>query len=92
MNEGGRTDPGARETGAKGPASRSAGRGRVRAFAAPLVSVPGLVYAAVPATPVLVVAAGAVFWVAAPLFVREVIPRYRRVFDPRNWSRGTRKE
>ncbi len=88
MNEGGRTDPGARETGTKG----SAGRGRAWAFVALLVLVPGLVYAAVPAMPVPVVAAEAVFWVAAPLFGREVISRHRRVLDPGNGSRVTRKE
>ena len=70
-------------------------------FVAVLVVVPGLLWLAavvVPflplatatklwLVPTLVVAAEAVFWVAALLLGREAVMRYRRFADPRTWSR-----
>ena len=35
----------------------------------------------------LAIAAEAVFWIAAFFLGREVVSRYRRYFDPRNWFR-----
>jgi hypothetical protein len=66
-----------------------------------LLVIPGALYAAVPMVPFLplttaqkiglsaglVVAAEAVFWVAALFVGKEVISRYRRFFDPRAWRR-----
>ena len=66
-----------------------------------LLVVPCAFYAAVPVVPFLplttaqkiglssglVVVAEIVFWVAALFVGREVISRYRRLFDPRTWKR-----
>ena len=66
-----------------------------------LLVVPCAVYAAVPVVPFLplttarkiglssglVVVAEIVFWIAALFVGREVISRYRRLFDPRTWKR-----
>ena len=66
-----------------------------------LLVVPCAFYAAVPVVPFLplttaqkiglssglVVVAEIVFWVAALFVGREVISRYRRLFDPRMWKR-----
>ena len=46
-----------------------------------LLVIPGALYAAIPAD-----AAEAVFWGAAFFLLgREVVRRYRRLFDPRRW-------
>jgi hypothetical protein len=64
-----------------------------------LLVISGALYSAVPVVPFLplttaqkvglsaglVVAVEAVFWGAALFFGRQVISRYRRVFDPRSW-------
>jgi hypothetical protein len=74
---------------------------RVWALVVVLLVIPGALYAAVPVVPflplttaqkiglssALVVAAEAVFWVAALFVGKEVISRYRRLFDPRVWFR-----
>jgi hypothetical protein len=74
---------------------------RAWALVVVLLVIPGALYAAVPVVPflplttaqkiglssALVVAAEAVFWVAALFVGREVISRYRRFFDPRAWFR-----
>jgi hypothetical protein len=66
-----------------------------------LLVIPGALYAAVPVVPFLplttaqkiglsaglVVAAEAVFWIAALFVGKEVISRYRRFFNPRTWKR-----
>jgi hypothetical protein len=63
--------------------------------------IPGLLYSAIPIVPFLplttaqkvglsaglVVVAEAVFLGAALFLGREVISRYRRLFDPRTWRR-----
>jgi hypothetical protein len=85
-----------------GPATPGFASGR-RAWALVVVLfvIPGALYAAVPVVPFLplttaqkiglssglVVAAEAVFWIAALFVGREVISRYRRFFDPRAWFR-----
>jgi hypothetical protein len=80
-----------------GPASRR----RNWILVVVLLVIPGALYAAVPVVPFLplttaqkiglasglVVAAEAVFWVAALFVGKEVISRYRRFFDPRTWKR-----
>ncbi|MDQ4083130.1 MAG: transporter suffix domain-containing protein [Actinomycetota bacterium] len=65
-----------------------------------LLVIPGALYAAIPAAPFLplttaqkiglaaglAIAAEAVFWGAAFFLLgREVVRRYRRLFDPRRW-------
>jgi hypothetical protein len=66
-----------------------------------LLVIPGLLYSAIPIVPFLplttaqkvglsaglVVVAEAVFLGAALFLGREVISRYRRLFDPRTWRR-----
>jgi hypothetical protein len=88
-----------RENGPETPDFAS-GR-RVWALVVVLLVIPGALYAAVPVVPflplttaqkiglssALVVAAEAVFWVAALFVGKEVISRYRRLFDPRVWFR-----
>lgn len=67
-----------------------------------LLVIPGLLYSAIPIVPFLpltttqkvglsaglVVAAEAVFWGAAFFLGKEMISRYRRLFDPRTWRKG----
>jgi hypothetical protein len=74
---------------------------RAWALVVVLLVIPGALYAAVPVVPFLphttaqkiglssglLVAAEAVFWVAALFVGKEVISRYRRFFDPRAWFR-----
>jgi hypothetical protein len=90
-----REDPG-RPEGEKTP-----GRWRPWVLVVVLLVIPGLLYSAIPIVPFLplttaqkvglsaglVVVAEAVFLGAALFLGREVISRYRRLFDPRTWRR-----
>ncbi len=74
-------------------------RGRAWVPVVVLLVIPGALYAAIPAIPFLplttaqkiglaaglAIAGEAVFWGAAFLLGREVVRRYRRLFDPRRW-------
>jgi hypothetical protein len=77
------------------------GRWRPWVLVVVLLVIPGLLYSAIPIVPFLplttaqkvglsaglVVVAEAVFLGAALFLGREVISRYRRLFDPRTWRR-----
>lgn len=77
-------------------------RGRAWVYFVLLVGVPGALWAAAAVVPFLpvgtatkvwlvpgfLVLAEVVFWGAALFLGREIVARYRRYFDPRNWFRG----
>ena len=84
-----------------GPTRPASGRWRPWVLVVVLLVIPGLLYSAIPIVPFLplttaqkvglsaglVVVAEAVFLGAALFLGREVISRYRRLFDPRTWRR-----
>ena len=83
------------------PERPASGRWRPWLLVVVLLVIPGLLYSAIPIVPFLplttaqkvglsaglVVVAEAVFLGAALFLGREVISRYRRLFDPRTWRR-----
>lgn len=94
--------PDTAESGGASEDKRSSGLGRAWPPILFLLVIPAMLSLSVPVVPFLPLSTGAkvwlvsallvgaevVFWGAALFFGKEVVSRYRRFFDPRNWFRG----